>query len=54
MENYEKLLEKLQMQQLLEEKNGRISLTEYGRYLIATLRYLRNSSMFCRRISVYM
>ena len=30
MENYEKLLEKLQMQQLLEEKNGRISLTEYG------------------------
>ena len=28
--HYEKLLEKLQMQQLLEEKNGRISLTEYG------------------------
>ena len=30
MEDYEKLLEKLQMQQLLEEKNGRINLTEYG------------------------
>ena len=28
--HYEKLLEKLQMQQLLEEKNGRIILTEYG------------------------
>ena len=28
--HYEKLLEKLQMQQLLEEKNGKISLTEYG------------------------
>ena len=28
--HYEKLLEKLQMQQLLGEKNGRISLTEYG------------------------
>ena len=30
MEDYEKLLEKLQMQQLFEEKNARISLTEYG------------------------
>ena len=28
--HYEKLLEKLQMQQLLEEKNGKICLTEYG------------------------
>ena len=28
--HYEKLLEKLQMQQLLEEKDGRICLTEYG------------------------
>ena len=28
--HYEKLLEKLQMQQLLEEKDGRIYLTEYG------------------------
>ena len=28
--HYEKLLEKLQMQQLLEEKSGRICLTEYG------------------------
>lgn len=28
--HYKKLLEKLQMQQLLEEKNGKICLTEYG------------------------
>ena len=29
-EHYEKLLEELQKQQLLQEKNGRISLTDYG------------------------
>lgn len=29
-EHYEKLLEELQKQQLLQEKNGKICLTDYG------------------------